>query len=153
MDISQKDVIEYFGLDETTIKGIFKHALLKMYEKNKGRIRREYLPMFLRKLSKFTPSYILPSETEPFALDKFETYFIRTYCALCQVLGEDCGLTLFLVDYMILAVFIQHPTTNVLFDFATILQTKLCESLVKAKDEKIAWNFKYYSLVCHLLLY
>lgn len=140
-------------MDGSSIKGINKQDLVRMYEKNKGRIERKYLPMFLRRLTKFSPSYILPTETESFALDKFETYFLSTYYALCQILEEDYGLTLLLANYMMLAVSIQHPLTNELFDFANIFQTKLYESLMKEKDERAAMNFKHYYLACHLILY
>lgn len=57
------------------------------------------------------------------------------------------------VDYMIMAIKIQHADTNELYGFADINQEQLHEGLIKARNLKEGLKFKHYSLLCHLILH
>lgn len=107
----------------------------------------------MRKIFKNSQKYVLPLEKEPFKLECFEPYLNKIYFALGQILGVDCGLTKMPIDFMMLAINIQHPSINELYDFSTVIQDTIHEGLkrVEMKDEKL--DFKHYSFLCHLIIF
>lgn len=149
LDISLGAIIQCFDLDNSTLTIINKDNLKRDYENKKDTYKKDLVPHFMRKLYKYSQNYVPPSEREPFKLDYFEPYFVKTYYALGKVLGVDCGLTKLPIDFMMMAINIKHSSINELYDFASAIH----EGLVRAenKDEKL--EFLHYSLVCHLILY
>lgn len=54
---------------------------------------------------------------------------------------------------MMMAINIQHPSINELYDFASVIHDRNHEGPMKAKDKDVKLQFIHYSLVCHLILY
>lgn len=120
VDVSKEVAIECFDLDRSALRRINKDRFKKEYYAKRDFFKQKILPLFLRKLYKGGKRY-LEMEMKPLDLTLFEDYFTKTYYALCQVLGEDCGLTFMSVDYMMMAIRIQHTDYNELYDFAEII--------------------------------
>lgn len=147
VDITKEAIVECFDLERSAIKGINKDRLKREYYAKKDLYRKNVLPLFLKKLYQGEKGYLLESKKEPLNLTLFEDYFSKRYYDLCQVLGEDCGLEMMPMKFMMITMKIQHSDTNELYDFATIIQEKMHEGLIKAKNPKKGLNFKHYSLL------
>lgn len=61
------------------------------------------MPLHLKKMYKNAMGYLFYSKKEPFEIKLFEDYFVRTYYDICQVMGEDCGLTRIPTEYLVMA--------------------------------------------------
>lgn len=86
LDISPNAIIQCFELDKFALTRINMDNLKMEYENKRDKYMKDLVPHFMRKLYKDSWNYFMPSEREPFNLDCFEPYFIKTYYALGKVL-------------------------------------------------------------------
>lgn len=109
LDISHRAIVECFGLDKASLKEFNRKNMERSYQYKKNRYRKDFVPHYMRKLFKISQNYVLASEMQPFILECFEPYFVKTYYALGQVLGVYCGLTHMPINFMMITINIQHP--------------------------------------------
>lgn len=103
VDIAKEAIIQCFDLDRSALKDIDMKRLGDKYTSRSNFYKEKMLPHYRKMMYKGGKNYILDLEKEPFRSSTFEHYFVKTYYAICQILGEDCGLTQIPIYYMVMA--------------------------------------------------
>lgn len=129
MTIRREELEKIFDLYEpyANLVQVDLYELKTKYYIIKGFIKTLFLPIHLAKAGK-TTYYIGPSLEEPFPISDFPPYFPATFFSLCQVLGFN-PIVVMPLDFMYMAMQIQHPNYIVIFDFSPYLEDKIHEGL------------------------
>lgn len=105
----------------------------------KSFIRANLLPTHLVKAVD-TTYHIGPSSVEPFPIGAFAKYLQATFFCLCQILGFN-PITVMPLDFMYMAIQIQHPDFIVFFNLALYLEEKIHEGLLDIKNDVFNTQF------------
>lgn len=132
VDINKMTIVDSCGLSTQELTTIDLDMFQGDYGRRKRTLRENEVPLFRLKGWDNIKAPIFYSEKEPFLVENFENYFIKTYYALWQFLEEDPKKTM-PIGMMMMTMRMQHKYVNREYDYATYIKEKIHQGLINSR--------------------